>query len=117
MKLASGKEDAGATRDGRGRCSGPHPAAPLEDAEHLLVLVIVVGRAAWRNRADELRDLRAAGPSVDEHAIPAVAGGLRGALGEANDGRRVRRFLERRRDWWTPVGIGTTRADQGHQQP
>ena len=47
---------------GRGRVVRPEPSLAGQEAEDLLVLVEVVGRAAGRDRAHELRDLRGCPP-------------------------------------------------------
>ena len=59
VQLTARQIDAGAPLDGSRLVARPHPAAAFEDAEHLLVLVVVVGRAAGRDGADELCDLDA----------------------------------------------------------
>src|SRR5260221_8238154 len=126
MHLLPGEEDARAGLDRRVRCSGPETPLALQDAEHLFVFVVVVGRTAGRNTPNELRDLRAAHRRVDEHTVPPVRRRLRRAIGESNEGRRARpgwgrrvqarrdRGADRRRsDWDVGAGIGATRADHG----
>ena len=69
--------------------SGPHAAAASQNKKHFFVVVKMIGRAAGGNRADELRDLRAADCFIDQHAIPAIGGSLCFLIDEANSGSSI----------------------------
>src|SRR5581483_7819843 len=79
MHIAPGQINARSDADGRPLAVGPQKAFALQDAEHFLVEVKVVGGAAGRDRADELRDL-----ALNQLAIPAVARALDGSILHAN---------------------------------
>jgi len=73
------KKNARAGADRRLRFSSPHEAGTLQDAEDFFVQMEVIGRAAGRDGADELRDL-----ALNQLAIPAIASPLDGDVDEAN---------------------------------
>src|SRR5207253_8490711 len=79
--------DAGAPLDGSRLVARPHTAAAYEDAEDLLVLVVVVGCAAERDDADELWELDAPDVVVEQHPVPAVADRLGTAIVQAHHGK------------------------------
>src|SRR5205814_2296471 len=85
MHLAFGQIDARAGRDGSVGLAGPHAAFAFQNEEHLFVTVKVIRRAAGRDRADELRDLSAAGFIVNQYPIPTIGSRLRGTIGEPNE--------------------------------
>ena len=80
VNLAAREKDARAATNRRARFSGPHSAGALEDAENFFVVMEVIRSASGRNAADELRRFVAAELFVHEHAVPAIAGGLWGAI-------------------------------------
>ena len=55
MHLPARKKNAGAWLNRCVGLAGPHAATSVQDAEHFLVVMEVIGCAAWRNSADELR--------------------------------------------------------------
>jgi len=54
VHLPAWKKNAGAWLDRRVGLARPHAATSAQDAEHFLIVMEVIGRAAWRNSADEL---------------------------------------------------------------
>ena len=76
VDLAAGQEDARAAADGGPAPPGPHPPTPFEDAQHLFVVMEVVGRAPGRDRAHELRDGVTADGAVHQDLVGAIAGRL-----------------------------------------
>src|SRR5262249_655631 len=95
VDLSSRQENAGAGPNRRARVACPHAARALENAEHLFVVMEVVGRAPRRNASHELRRLLATELLIDEDAVPAIPSGLRNAIAKPNDRihRRVLGFL------------------------
>jgi len=77
--------DAGAAGDRSFRIARPQKSRSLQDAEHFFVEVKMIGRAAGRDRADELCDL-----ALDQLAVPAIAGVLHRLIAEVD-------FVKRRR--------------------
>src|SRR5437867_8489180 len=93
MHLPPGQIHTRAGSDRSLRFTGPQHARALQNAQHLFVQVEVIGRAAGRDRPDELRDL-----ALNQLAIPAVAGALDWDVGEANRWRTGNPACPDRRD-------------------
>src|SRR5438477_13137704 len=89
MHLSFWQIDTLPCADWRVRISGPHATFAFQDEEHFFVVVKMIGRAAGRDRADELRDLGAADFVVDQHSVPAIGGWLGGTICEANKRQSV----------------------------
>src|SRR5262245_20411224 len=86
MRPAAGQVEAGARGDGSRILAGPEAPLSFENADHLFVLVEVVGCAAGRNEPDELRDFGRAGALVHQHAKPsAIPGSFGDLVLEADD--------------------------------
>ena len=90
VNLALRQVDARAGDNRRVRFTGPHAALAAQDEEHFFVVVKVIGRAAGRNRADELRCLSATDLVVNHYAIPAIGSWLRATISETNEWRSIR---------------------------
>ena len=104
--------DAGAGLD-RARLAGHvQEALARDDVDDLVVGVAVVGRAADRDLAHELREARAADGGIDEQAERAADAGLLVGLRREVDGElAARRAPARRRR--PGVGASTTSATSG----
>ena len=79
MPLLARKKNARAECDRRRLRARPHHTRPFENADHFFVKMKVVGRAAGRDRSDELCRL-----ALNQFAIPAVAGFLDRLIVEAD---------------------------------
>ena len=89
MHLALWKKDAGAFRNWRFRFAGPHAAFTSQNKQHFFVIVKMIGRAARRNRTNELCHLSAADFIIDEEAIPAIGGWLCSLIRESHDRQSI----------------------------
>src|SRR5438067_6539288 len=87
MHQAFRQIDARARRDWRVGFAGPHAPCAAQDEKHFFVAMKMIGCAAGRNRADELRDLGAADLIIDEYPIPAVGSWLRRSIDEPDHRR------------------------------
>ena len=74
MHLSFWQIDTRPWADWRVCVSGPHAAFAFQNEEHFFVIVKMIGRAAGRNRADELRGLGAADVIIDQHSVPTIGG-------------------------------------------
>src|SRR5947208_4703847 len=87
-----------------------HDARAVEDADHLLVEVEMIGRAAGWDPADELGHL-----AVDQFAIPAVTGALNLARVILSVARDLVAWVARRPPLQVPrYARDNTRPDDRH---